>query len=125
MIPSVVGTRSATSFALSGGRSQDLYPAEAHGAGGDQATMQGIMKELVHNPAHRYFSPYDMAKAHGLLRDEEQAFFWLEKAFDEHNPDLIELPTEPSFDGLRSSPRFVQLLLRIGFDVAEGRISSS
>jgi len=90
--------------------------AEAHGAVGDKATMKRIMDELVQRSAERYFSPYDVARAYGSLKDTEQTFFWLEKAYDEHNPDLIELKMEPSFDSVRSDARFVQLLRRIGFD---------
>lgn len=29
---------------------------------------------------------------------QRKPYFWLEKAYDEHNPDLIELTMEPSFD---------------------------
>jgi hypothetical protein len=33
--------------------------------------------------------------------DAEQTFEWLERAYEEHNPDLIELVREPSFQQLR------------------------
>ena len=95
--------------------------AQAHGFAGDHTAMKAIMNELMYHEPQRYFSPFDMARAYGLLRDEAQTFFWLETAFGEHNPDLIELPTEPSFDVFRRDARFVQLLLRIGFDVAKSQ----
>jgi TolB-like protein/Tfp pilus assembly protein PilF len=103
---------------LSGRSTETLIGlAEAHGAVGDKATMKTIMKELVQHSEERYFSPYDVARAYGSLKDEEQTFFWLEKAYDEHNPDLIELKMEPSFDSVRSDARFVQLLRRVGFEM--------
>ena len=42
-------------------------------------------------------------------------FEWLERAYQERNPDLIELRSEPVFDGLRSDPRFADLLRRVGW----------
>ena len=88
--------------------------AEAHGAVGDKATMKRIMDELVQRSAERYFSPYDVARAYGSLKDTEQTFFWLEKAYDEHNHEIVGLKTDLMWDGLRSDPRFEDLVRRVG-----------
>ena len=50
-----------------------------------------------------------------LRAAKKQTFAWLDKAYDEHHPDMIELTTEPCFDSVRSDPRFKQLLSRVGF----------
>ena len=50
---------------------------------------------------------------HAKLRDEDQAFSWLEKAFGERNSWLPELKADPVWDGLRSDPRFSALLRRV------------
>jgi len=47
------------------------------------------------------------------LDDKDQAFKWLEQAYQEHFPPLISLTTEPIFDGLRSDPRFADLARRM------------
>ena len=50
-----------------------------------------------------------------LVGDTEIAFEWLEKAFAERSPDLIELNADPVFDPLRPDPRFGDLLRRVGW----------
>jgi serine/threonine-protein kinase len=48
------------------------------------------------------------------LGDKDQAFMWLDKAYDERSDTLLFLKVEPRFDSLRSDPRFAALLRRIG-----------
>jgi hypothetical protein len=48
------------------------------------------------------------------LGDHDQAFGWLEKAFEERAQMLSELNAEPAFDPLREDARFTDLLRRIG-----------
>jgi hypothetical protein len=51
----------------------------------------------------------------GAAGDKQQALEWLERAYQEHNPDLIELAREPSFANLRSDAKFRELMSRIGW----------
>ena len=77
------------------------------------------MKELGET-CDRYISPYNVARIYGAINDKQRALDWLERAYREHNPDLIELTREPSFAGLRSDAKFRELMSRIGWDsVAE------
>jgi hypothetical protein len=46
--------------------------------------------------------------------EREQAFAWLEQAYQERSAALIWLKVEPQFDALRTEPRFVELLRRMG-----------
>jgi hypothetical protein len=50
-----------------------------------------------------------------LIGETEEAMAWLERAYEEHAPDLVWAKADPSFDPLRSDPRFQDLLRRIGF----------
>ena len=49
------------------------------------------------------------------IDDKQRALEWLERAYQEHNPDLIELSREPSFASLRSDAKFRELMSRIGW----------
>ncbi len=51
----------------------------------------------------------------GAINDKQQALEWLERAYREHNPDLIELTREPSFASLHSDAKFRELVDRIGW----------
>jgi TolB-like protein/tetratricopeptide (TPR) repeat protein len=99
----------------SGGSTEALAGlAQAHGASGDKRAMEGILKEL-NGAADRYISPYNIARIHGAINETQQALEWLERAYQEHNPDLIELTREPSFTGLHSNTKFRVLAQRIGW----------
>jgi hypothetical protein len=79
--------------------------------------MQVIVGELDQQADQRYVSPYNMARVHAAGGDNELAFRWLERAWQERNPDLIELISEPVFDGLRQDSHFMDLLRRVGWTV--------
>ena len=51
---------------------------------------------------------------HTGLNEKDQAFAWLEKAYEERSNRLAYLAFEPGWDRLRSDPRFENLLRRIG-----------
>jgi hypothetical protein len=81
---------------------------------GNAGRDERIIHEINGPAERRYVSPYNLSRAFAASRDTEQVFAWLEKAHEEHNPDLIELRTEPVFDSVREDPRFADLLRRVG-----------
>jgi TolB-like protein/Tfp pilus assembly protein PilF len=99
----------------SGGSTETLVGlAQAHGVAGDKLAMTRIVQELAES-GHRYVSPYNVARAYAAIGDKQRALEWLERAYQEHNPDLIELTREPSFASLRSNAKFRELTQRIGW----------
>jgi serine/threonine-protein kinase len=48
------------------------------------------------------------------LGDQEMAFYWLERAFEQYDYLISFMNVNPQFDTLRSDPRFIDLLKRIG-----------
>jgi predicted Zn-dependent protease len=89
--------------------------AQAYAAAGMTGPMQEVIDELNRGVGTRYVSAYNVAKIYASLSDKTQTFSWLEKAYDEHNPDLIELRREPCFDSMRSDSRLASLLRRMNF----------
>ena len=61
-----------------------------------------------------YVSPIDMIHLYLSLGDREQAFKWLQKAYEERDGQLGFLKVDPYMDSLRSDPRFQDLLRRVG-----------
>ena len=59
-------------------------------------------------------SPHSIAEVHAALGQRDQAFEWLNKAFDLHDMQLVSMTTNPTLDGLRSDPRFAKLVRRVG-----------
>jgi hypothetical protein len=62
----------------------------------------------------KYVAPYFLAGIHIGLADDDRAMECLEKSYNERSHWLIYLHIDPSMDGLRSNPRFQDLLRRIG-----------
>jgi hypothetical protein len=50
-----------------------------------------------------------------MLGDQEHAITNLELAYEEHNPSTLFIRTAPELDSIRSSPRFHDLVRRVGF----------
>ncbi|MGD9345874.1 MAG: protein kinase [Candidatus Aminicenantes bacterium] len=50
------------------------------------------------------------------LGDVDKVFEWLEKAYKEHSLSLFYIPIEPVYAELRSDPRFVDLIKRMGLE---------
>jgi tetratricopeptide (TPR) repeat protein len=99
--------------------------ATAYAAAGMKKQAGEITEELEKLPGKRYVLPYNIAKIYAAACDKEKAFEWLERSYEEASPDLIELNSEPVFDGIRSDPRFSDLMRRIGFPPPERRSALS
>ncbi len=59
--------------------------------------------------------PYLFAELYVALGEREQAFRYLEGAYQVRSFQISSLKLEPLWDPLRSDPRFQDLLRRIGF----------
>ena len=57
--------------------------------------------------------PYRMALLYARAGDADNAFEWLERAYEQRSNHLLRLPTEPAFDPLRRDARFDRLIQRI------------
>jgi serine/threonine protein kinase/Tfp pilus assembly protein PilF len=80
--------------------------------------FRGAMKRLValreEQVKRIYIDPAVIAGDYALLEEKDQAFAWLEKAYAEKSDFLISLKLWPTFDSLRSDPRYADLLKRMG-----------
>jgi serine/threonine protein kinase/Flp pilus assembly protein TadD len=81
---------------------------------GRRAEAERVLNQLKDSSKQTYISPYGIAAIHAGLGEKDQAFLWLEKAYEERSGWLIWLRAEPGSDPLRSDPRFQDLLRRIG-----------
>jgi TolB-like protein/Tfp pilus assembly protein PilF len=86
----------------------------AYAASGHKTEAQQVLSELQQLEGRRYVSPYTVAAIYAGLGQKDQAFKWLEKAFDDHDVWLMNLKVDPVFGKLRTDPRFPDLLRRTG-----------
>jgi eukaryotic-like serine/threonine-protein kinase len=86
----------------------------AYAVAGRTADAQKVLAELDEIARERYVLPYFRAAIYTGLGDRDQAFTWLERAFEERHPGLVLINIDPRFDSLRSDPRFTDLIRRLG-----------
>ena len=82
-------------------------------AGAREKALQ-ILDDLTKLATQKYVTPYFFAGIHIGLGEEDHAMEYLEKSYEEHSHWLMYLHMDPSMDGLRSNPRFQDLLRRVG-----------
>lgn len=86
----------------------------SYGLAGRKDEANQVLKELLELGRRRYVTPAAVASVYIGLGNKDQAFAWLEKAYQEHSNYLAYLKVFPLVDPLRSDPRFDELLRRIG-----------
>lgn len=79
-----------------------------------QLQWTGILKTLHEAQKETYVSPMSFVFSYIHLGDKDNAFVWLEKAYEERSPWLTYLRADPQFRSLQSDSRFQSLVKRIG-----------
>jgi hypothetical protein len=85
------------------------------GVSGRRVEAQKILAGLNELSKRRFVTSYGVALVYTGLGEKEQAFAFLNKAFDERSHWLVWLRLDPRWDSLRSDPRFAQLLTRLRY----------
>ena len=85
-----------------------------YGMAGRKDDATKILNELLELNKQRYVTPAALVNVYIGLGDKEQAFFWLEKAYEERSNYIVYLNVFPLVDPLRSDPRFASLIQRVG-----------
>jgi TolB-like protein/DNA-binding winged helix-turn-helix (wHTH) protein/Tfp pilus assembly protein PilF len=86
----------------------------AYGLAGRKAEANKILDELLELNKTRYVTPAALVNVYIGLGDKDQAFVWLEKAYQERSNYVAYLKVFPIMDPLRSDPRFAALVRRVG-----------
>jgi TolB-like protein/DNA-binding winged helix-turn-helix (wHTH) protein/Tfp pilus assembly protein PilF len=86
----------------------------AYGLAGRKAEANQILNELLKLNESRYVTPAALVNVYIGLGDKDQAFAWLEKAYQEKSNYVAFLKVFPILDSIRSDPRFPDLVRRIG-----------
>ena len=81
---------------------------------GDPAKARAVLKEVKSLSSQRYVPAPNVALLCSMLEERNEAFVWLEKAYQDRDMRLCRLKVDPRWDAMRSEPRFVAILKRIG-----------
>jgi len=100
---------------LSGGNTEPLaLNGYVSVLSGDTAKGRAVLQELKSLESQRYVPPSNLALLSYVLGEKDEAFSWLEKAYQDRDIRLCRLKVDSKWDSMRSEPRFVEILKRIG-----------
>jgi hypothetical protein len=75
-----------------------------------------ILDQLIQKSREQYFAADSIAAVYAALDQKDEAFRWMARAVEEHSAAAASLVFYPEFRGLRSDPRFTDLVRRLGID---------
>ena len=86
----------------------------AYAVSGWKGYLQKRVDEMKeHASLQRYISPFSVALLYAQMGEKNQALAWLEKTYEERNYRLLFIKVDARLDGLRTEPRFLDLVRRI------------
>ena len=81
---------------------------------GKRDDAQKVLDHLKELSVHEYVAPYNFAVIYAGLGDKDEAFVWLNRAYQERSYLLTYLTVDERLDDLHSDPRFDELRRRVG-----------
>jgi serine/threonine-protein kinase len=75
-----------------------------------------VLDQLIQKSREQYVAADPIATVYAALDEKDEAFRWLDRAVEEHSAPAASFVFHPEFRGLRSDPRFADLVRRIGID---------
>src|SRR5215210_6466495 len=92
--------------------------AYAYAVTRERATAKRIVQMLLASRSQRYVPPFHIAMAYAGLGQTNDAFQWLDLAFDERASFLDGVMVDPGFKSLHGDPRWRLLRAKMGLDRA-------
>ena len=87
----------------------------AYAAAGNRTKARAVIDTLKQRPGQTYTPAYFIGSIYAALDEKDEAFAWLQRAYDERDPQITYLLLDPFIDPLRSDPRFNELVRKVGF----------
>lgn len=88
----------------------------AYASAGRVEEAHRVLDGLLQLSQQRYVPPHLIAWVYIGLRDLDKSFEWLEKSYAERSYMFGYLKAFPLFDPIRSDPRFIELMRRVGLE---------
>jgi serine/threonine protein kinase/tetratricopeptide (TPR) repeat protein len=89
--------------------------AHALAVSGRKADAEEALRNLVAISHTRYVNPFEIGLIYIGLGQGEEAFQWLNRAYQERSDLVVYLRVDPRLDPIRSDPRFQDLVRRMNF----------
>ena len=86
-----------------------------YGRAGKSGEAQAVLEEMQALSRQRFVTSYGVALVHAGLGHTDQAFHWLDRAFEERSHWLVWLRLDPRWKRLHEDPRFAMLVSKIRY----------
>ena len=83
---------------------------------GKKHKAREVLDNFIRKREQEYASPVYIARVYFALKENDEGFRWLDKAYQERDSCLLEIKVDPGFDSIRSGPRFKALLKKMGLE---------
>ena len=87
---------------------------EAYTKSGWNGFQEILLTDLLERSKKDYVRSFTIASLYARLGQKDEAFAWLEKAYQDRDYQMTELNVRPEMDSLRPDPRFADLVRRVG-----------
>jgi hypothetical protein len=99
--------------AYAGDREMEEALTQGYAQSGYRGAMRRAADLLAARSRKTYVTHCDVAMLYIWAGEKAQALDWLEKGFEVRDPNLPYINVDPTYDPLRSDPRFQALLRRM------------
>jgi tetratricopeptide (TPR) repeat protein len=99
--------------AYAGDREMEEALTQAYAQSGYRGAMRRAADLRAALSRKTYVCPSDVAGLYVWAGEKARALEWLEKGFEVRDPNMIGVPREPTYETLRSDPRFQALLRKM------------
>jgi hypothetical protein len=91
------------------------FLAYVYAATGQVERAREIAERLIRERTQRYVCGFEIATTKLSLGETDQAFRWLETAYEDRSLCIPGMKFDPRLDPIRSDQRYFDLIRRVGF----------
>jgi len=101
---------------LGGATQEEVAGLSNSAAAGAESYWRWVLDYTQDRTKELYVEPFEVAEIYAQLGEKEQAFEWLDKAYEARSGRLAFIGVSQRLDPLRDDPRFDNLLLRMNLE---------
>ena len=88
----------------------------AYAMSGDRERAKEILSDLKEKAKSEYVSPVEIGRVYLGLDEVDNAFTWFTRSVEDHDIGMGLFIRDPIFDPIRSDPRFIALMRKMGLE---------
>ena len=86
-----------------------------YAAAGKKSEARRVASDLVAHYQSRFVCPFEIGMTYLYLGQKDEAFTWIEKAYQQRSICIPSIKFDPRLDPIRSDPRLQAILARVNF----------